>query len=502
MINLLSMSLVITSLAFAHILSPNADPQNNNNNNINDVIMKQGHRVVVVEYDLDGQTNTKVSIKPPQHQHHHHHDGITIEETTEQHEYEYDDHHHHHPIPSNTATELICDAFGKCTRKIATAIGITKDKMHKTKEGVDTSYETLKETVKDTANGVGDNVANKAHDAKESIDKARQNAANKAQDVKETAKESIDKARQNAANKAQDVKETAKDSIDKARENAASKARHVKECAQESMDKARDSIEDAKVRGKKMAGDVAMNTAKNIKTLKTVAHKVKSGAWWLLYGTVRPVFNLIRYIASPQAFNALMVIFNLLGFATAYGMCVWVTFVSSYVLAGSLPRQQFGLVQSRIYPVYFRVMTCCLGLALWGHVFVQRRKIFSDKAAMFQCYNLIASILMVLANLLVLEPRATKAMFSRMKIEKEEGKGIDSHGTDPAVTTTTTTAPTDTLSPASDRSSELDSIRSKMVKHGQRLKKLNSYSSILNILTLMALSWHLVYLAQRLLLTC
>ena len=57
-------------------------------------------------------------------------------------------------------------------------------------------------------------------------------------------------------------------------------------------------------------------------------------------------------------------------------------------------------------------------------------------------------------------------MFERMKAEKEEGRG------------------------GGERTSEQD-LRKKL----EKLSKLNTYSSWLNILTLMSLTWHFVYLA-------
>ncbi|KAL0664863.1 hypothetical protein Bca4012_101701 [Brassica carinata] len=61
------------------------------------------------------------------------------------------------------------------------------------------------------------------------------------------------------------------------------------------------------------------------------------------------------------------------------------------------------------------------------------------------------------------------AMFERMKAEKEEGRG------------------------GGERTSEQD-LRKKL----EKLSKLNTYSSWLNIQTLMSLTWHFVYLGQRL----
>lgn len=64
-------------------------------------------------------------------------------------------------------------------------------------------------------------------------------------------------------------------------------------------------------------------------------------------------------------------------------------------------------------------------------------------------------------------------MFERMKAEKEDGRG-------------------------GERTNNEQELRWKLEKLSERLSKLNTYSSWLNILTLMSLTWHFVYLGQRL----
>lgn len=54
--------------------------------------------------------------------------------------------------------------------------------------------------------------------------------------------------------------------------------------------------------------------------------------------------NFFDSFVHLDTFGGLMSVLNLLGFVIAYGMCVWVSFVSSYVLVESLPRQQLGMV--------------------------------------------------------------------------------------------------------------------------------------------------------------
>lgn len=103
-------------------------------------------------------------------------------------------------------------------------------------------------------------------------------------------------------------------------------------------------------------------------------------------------------------------------------------------------------------------------------------------------------------------------MFERMKIEKEEGRGRDydltpernnrteEHkrpSTDPKNTSSTFTTTTTEAVESPTKGKEHDAVRSRIVKLNNKLKRLNSHSSILNIMNLMSLTWHLVYLAQR-----
>ncbi|VVA92202.1 unnamed protein product [Arabis nemorensis] len=115
---------------------------------------------------------------------------------------------------------------------------------------------------------------------------------------------------------------------------------------------------------------------------------------------------------------------SLIGIATAYGMCVWVTVVSRYLLASVLGRQQAGVVQSKVYPVYFKAISVAILVGLLGHVISRRRKVLTDAVEMWQAVNLLSSILMVEANASFVESRAIKAMFERIKAEKEEGRGL------------------------------------------------------------------------------
>ncbi|GAV84578.1 DUF4149 domain-containing protein [Cephalotus follicularis] len=434
MMNFVTLALVLSSLAIAEVWSPSPEKHGNQKEHL---IVKEEHRVTVIQYDEDGQVNTKVS--PSQQQQHVSLEpgkvssdmvGQAKEEVKEASASVL-------PISkgeSRPPKELICDVVGKCKHKIASAIGRAKD-----------------------------TVAEMAHEAHEAVD-------------------GVEDAYERVKDKAPDVKERAED-------------------------EAKSTFKTAKDTGKTIGEDVARNVSEKIENIihrtKHAINKVKTGAC--------NFFNEIShsFLHNTQALKDLMSVVTLLGFSTAYGMCLWVTFISSHVLAGALPRQQFGVVQSKIYPAYFRAMACSIGMALLGHSLEHRRKMFAIEAELFQGYILMASILMVLANMLYLEPRATKVMFEKMKIEKEEGRGRESYEAkstrgdeshpvaDPSATTTTDTARSEIPFPGQD-SSDQEVTKARIVRLSNKLKMLNYYSSFLNIMSLMVLTWHLVYLGGRL----
>ncbi|MED6111556.1 hypothetical protein PIB30_053322 [Stylosanthes scabra] len=452
MMNVLALSLLLTSLAAAGVFSP---PPSADQKQAASTIVKEGHRVVVVEFDQDGHHNTKISISPEQNVDSDTGGGVLnaakdkIKEaasvlpnvgqgiSSQPHDAAF----------LHASKDLICDAYGKCKHKIASAVEKAKDTAH---EVINLERESLAKK-KEAAREVGDTVSS-------AVGKTKETVSDKAQDGKEYAKEAVEKAKEH---------------------------------------------------GQTLRGDVVRNVSEGNDRLSGVR------------GAMKRVVG--GYLGSMDTLDSLMGVADLLGFATAYGLCVWVTFFSSYVLSRVMPRQQFAVVQSKIYPVYFKAMAYSIGLAMVGHVFGHRTKVVSHKAETLQAYNLLASLFTVFANSVYLEPRATKMMFERMKLEKEEGRGredmtgersrTEEHQhhhqrstSDPKETGTNgATTPATAASGAATPTRgvvEQDAFRSKIIKLNENLKKLNTYSSILNIMTLMSLTWHLVYLAQRIHGTC
>jgi hypothetical protein len=324
--NLIALSLFITSLTTASIFSPNPKQQHQQQPN---TIVKEGHRVVVVEYDQDSYQNTKISISPPEQQSQNEFTNIDsggfIENTKDrikqaasvlpnmgqgisQDSSSSSSNYNLHTPNAKEAKELICDAYGKCKEKITNVMEKAKDKASET---IDKKKEITKQ--------VGNNVV---------------------------------------------------DVVDNAKEN-------VQEYTKGSLEK-----------GKEMGQTLKEDVVNNMTEAKEGVKKI--------------VF------LSLESFESMMSVANLLGFASGYGMCVWITFVSSYVLSRVMPRQQFAVVQSKIYPVYFRAMGYCLLIALLGHVFGHGMRHNKGGGSVLQAWNLLGSLLTVFVNSVYLEPRATK----------------------------------------------------------------------------------------------
>ncbi|KAB2594614.1 hypothetical protein D8674_036794 [Pyrus ussuriensis x Pyrus communis] len=312
--------------------------------------------------------------------------------------------------------------------------------------------------------------------------------------------------REHLAEKGKEGKETAEEAVGKVKAGAGELKSDLAEKAKEAKETTEEATFKVKAAAEELKSDLAEKAKEAKETAKEAAGKVKVGAEELKSGTQKRLYQLkdkgrefwygaFRSIASGDLLEGLMSVAHLFGLATAYEMCMWITLVSSHVLAGSLPPQQFGMVQSKIYKVYFKAMAYSVGMALLGHLWRHRNSLFRGKSAdMLQNYNLIAALSMILFNMIM----CMQVMFERMNIEKEEGRGrervhVDARisreaghqqqqqitawfGTEVILKKAGMKKSWD-LSPPQPNIERLNEMR-------ERLKKLNKFSSFLNIASL------------------
>ncbi|PKA62533.1 hypothetical protein AXF42_Ash009420 [Apostasia shenzhenica] len=419
MMNVLALALLLSSLAAAGVFSPTTG---STNTHPTPPLAREGHRLIVVEYERQVPPGSSALISGD-------FPGNEAGEAKDK----------LLPHQSQPAQDKISDAYGACKEKISNLFTKAKNRASELEESAIDAVKSASETTKGK------------------VEQLQESAADALKSTAESAADAVKLAGKTTKEKAERFQESAADAI----ANITERASGVKESAIGAVKSP--AIEDVSADISAVARKAADRTEEAARDLADILRRARELAR-----------DAAAYVASGacRAARTVAAGAHLLGFATAYGTCVWVTFASSHVLASALPRQQFGIVQSRLYPVYFKAMAFSVAAALAGHFLYVGRRSPAERA---KGYDLLAVLVMVTLNMLYLEPRATKVMFERMKIEKEEGCGS-----------------------AAVTAAETEAAASEMVIASKRLKRLNSYSSFLNVLSLMGLSWHLVHLAQLL----
>ncbi|CAL9768609.1 unnamed protein product [Musa acuminata subsp. burmannicoides] len=487
MMNLVTLGLLLSSLAAAGVWSPHHEPKPSHHQQrhpADDHVLREGHRVVVVEYERQVPPDFAEQVLHPPATHR------LIEEAKDKIQEAAS------VLPNlgqgvstpparpdeaqaaGSAKCMMCDAYGVCKEKVAALIGKSKEKTTE-----------IEDISKDAVKKAGEKASQLKEGAKGAVRDAEERASQLKESAKDTVKDTIDAAKEKAS--------MARDKV----ESTIDKASQIKEDTKDAMEKV---VESAKETGQDIARNISGIAKRAEHKAEKTARETRGNLTDIIRRAKEVAFDAAVYVWAPETGQAAAAILHLLGFATAYGASVWVTFVSGNVLATALPRQQFGLVQSKLYPVYFRLVAYSIALTLVAHFFGRDRRILAERV---QGYNLLGALVLVLINMFFLEPKATKVMFERMKIEKEEGRGRDMAdvmaeppvmASAPVGTTTTETK----RARATSASVEQDGVKCGLVHLNRRLKKLNTYSSLLNLLTLMSLSWHLVHLARQLQVSC
>jgi Domain of unknown function (DUF4149) len=341
MMNLLALALVVSTLTAAGVLTPPVNPSHQKP--VSDQVLREGHRVIVLEYERQFSADTSAGVSNGE-------GGDTVKDL------------------SGSTKDKVCDAFGVCRDKLS---GAASGVEHAIK-GAKDKFSQAKEVTKDKLSQAGEKVVDMMTDAKELSENKLSQAKGGIEDKVSTAKGKIGDKLANAENTLVQAKERLSEMGEEVKE----KTSHL-----------RDEMKETKAK----AGDIAEETVQN---LTDIARRARDVAC-----------DMVSYMASPQTSRAIWAVVQLLGFATAYGTCLWVTFISSHVLASALPRQQFGIVQSKVYPVYFRAIAYGVSITFLAQSFGRGKANMAEK---LQAYNLLGALGMVVVNMFFLEPIATK----------------------------------------------------------------------------------------------
>ncbi|OSD05923.1 hypothetical protein PYCCODRAFT_1431742 [Trametes coccinea BRFM310] len=137
---------------------------------------------------------------------------------------------------------------------------------------------------------------------------------------------------------------------------------------------------------------------------------------------------------STLSWSSFFALFNAqglyqVGYAWLFGMTLWVTFIGGTIAFKTLPRQQFGNLQHRTFPIYFvlsiALSSSLLGLWVYSHPSVLQNYLHPTQGDVAQAYALAAVVLSQASNHAIIGPLTSKTMFKRHKLEKEEGKAYN-----------------------------------------------------------------------------
>ncbi|KAH7434779.1 hypothetical protein KP509_06G034100 [Ceratopteris richardii] len=208
-------------------------------------------------------------------------------------------------------------------------------------------------------------------------------------------------------------------------------------------------------RGKFSQNDSIFSRAENMSRLQTLTMETKQRLSALFHPLVRTL-----YLGT---------------FSAVYGISVWMTFLSGYLLSRILPRQQLAIVQSKLFPVYLRMITVCVVVCGITHALLHPWH-SADRAEHLQYWNFALCMVFLLLNMMVVEPKSTKVTMEKLKLEKEEGRG---------------------------QSGEVlidELARRRMIAIDAKMRGFQQMASLLNLANMGGLLWHLWYLGNRLVL--
>ncbi|KAG6544587.1 hypothetical protein Mapa_014009 [Marchantia paleacea] len=183
-------------------------------------------------------------------------------------------------------------------------------------------------------------------------------------------------------------------------------------------------------------------------------------------------------VSAMWSLTTLLRFLHLISFATAFGTALWVTFIGGIIMFKHLPRHQFGNLQAKMFPAYFRLTSTCMATCI-GVIAILRPWFDSSIWEKAQFVSLGVSLSFTLANLLVIEPITSQLMRERHKVEREEGIGTE---------------------PGVSRKAEIEKAGPKLQAINKKFFAAHGISSLLNLFSFLSLVLHATYVSSKLLL--
>ncbi|KAF5455353.1 hypothetical protein F2P56_024942 [Juglans regia] len=208
---------------------------------------------------------------------------------------------------------------------------------------------------------------------------------------------------------------------------------------------------------------------------------------WLTRFLAAVAFLAIGVIFSPETFGSksdgqnsskLAIYFklaHLLGFSTAFGSGLWVTFISGIIMFKNLPRHQFGNLQSKMFPAYFSLVGTCCAISAGSFGYLHPWK-SSSTAEKYQLGFLLSAFAFNLANLVVFTPMTVEMMKQRHKVERESSIGEEVGWS---------------------KNVEVAKVNPKLKAMNKKFGMIHGLSSLANIMSFGSLAMHSWYVAGK-----
>lgn len=113
---------------------------------------------------------------------------------------------------------------------------------------------------------------------------------------------------------------------------------------------------------------------------------------------------------------------QLLILSASWGMQLWMTFIAGFVLAATLPRHTFGLVQSKLFPYYFFSVLGCAFFNLVIYALYHPRELLNTQESI-QIALFFICVVLSAVNAQWFSQTTTETMFKMQQIEKEHNLG-------------------------------------------------------------------------------
>mmetsp|Transcript_23450 Transcript_23450/g.36137 ORF Transcript_23450/g.36137 Transcript_23450/m.36137 type:complete len:273 (-) Transcript_23450:54-872(-) len=131
--------------------------------------------------------------------------------------------------------------------------------------------------------------------------------------------------------------------------------------------------------------------------------------------TLLSVLALALYTGGGKLSSNAAASLHLLSFGIWFGAMFYTTFILGITAFKTLPKRQFGKLQSKLFPKYFNL--CALALTVQLLTLKNMPALMTGKVY----YALGSSMAMTLLNLFYLEPVSSSVMYNRYKLEDLPG---------------------------------------------------------------------------------